>query len=91
MVLALKDKIWVDPLEVYRKLINVPSHVVTRSIRIDLLRENLAVDNPKHVDKLYDLCLRSGLQDAIPGKLSQSVPFLSKHDCSMTKSQFLLR
>lgn len=54
--------LWVDPLECRQHLNNIDSPAIHFSFRSRLLQCNLALENPSHVTKLYNLCKQGGLE-----------------------------
>ncbi|XP_067007566.2 putative ATP-dependent RNA helicase TDRD12 isoform X2 [Anabrus simplex] len=61
IVLSLNNTLWLDPLECRRALPMVGTSSLVFSVRSDLLKANLAVDNPHHINNLHKLCVKAGL------------------------------
>ncbi|KAJ8302609.1 hypothetical protein KUTeg_019005 [Tegillarca granosa] len=56
IVLSLENTLWLDPL-VERVHLHATKTVINKMhVRSELLKNNFAVDNPEHIEKLYALC-----------------------------------
>jgi hypothetical protein len=59
--LSAGDTLWLDPLEYRSYLSSVDTHVLELSLSKELVKCRLAVENPSHLNKLYELCHAGGL------------------------------
>jgi hypothetical protein len=80
-MLSVGNTLWLEPLQCCRYLPYVGVHVREHSLSKKVVNCGLAVDNPGHIDKLYELCRAGGL--AVPsyekGKYFTSVQY--RHTC----------
>nr|XP_012143302.1 PREDICTED: putative ATP-dependent RNA helicase TDRD12 isoform X2 [Megachile rotundata] len=60
--LHLGNTIWVNTLEVGTKIIGYKD-LVGSSLRADLLNKDHAIENPKHLHQMYQLCKTAGFSD----------------------------
>jgi hypothetical protein len=60
----MKYTLWLDPLECCSYLTSLGTHVIELSLGKELVKCGLAVSNPSHLNKLYEMCLAGGL--AVP-------------------------
>lgn len=61
ILLSLDNSIWVDTIECQEWLSSMETFSVVMSLRKKLLEHQLAVDNPKHLEKLYLLCEKADM------------------------------
>ncbi|KAJ4433877.1 hypothetical protein ANN_16190, partial [Periplaneta americana] len=64
IMLSAKNTLWLDPLECRSYLSSVDTQVMEFSLSKELVKCKLAVSNPDHLTKLYELCRMGKL--AIP-------------------------
>ncbi|KAJ9589011.1 hypothetical protein L9F63_017706, partial [Diploptera punctata] len=62
IVLSLGNTLWLDPLKCCSHLGTLDAHVTEVSLRSELLKSQLAVDNPKHVKNLLKMCRQAQMQ-----------------------------
>ncbi|XP_076234936.1 putative ATP-dependent RNA helicase TDRD12 [Calliopsis andreniformis] len=60
--LHLKDTIWVDTLEIGTKLIGYKD-LVGFSLKGELLKQDYAIENDKHLNRMYELCNVAGFSE----------------------------
>jgi len=76
-MLSVGYTLWLEPLQCCMYLPHVGTHVRELSLSKGLVNCKLAVNNPGHLDKLYELCRAGGL--AVPsyekGKYFTSVQY----------------
>jgi hypothetical protein len=63
-MLSAGNTLWLNPLECRSYLSSVDTHVLELSLSKELVKCKLAVSNPSHLNKLYELCHAGGL--AVP-------------------------
>ncbi|XP_076111418.1 uncharacterized protein LOC143079744 isoform X2 [Mytilus galloprovincialis] len=56
IVLSMENTLWLDPLVEEIELTAVGTKVHKMYVRSELLKNGFAVDNPKHLQNLYELC-----------------------------------
>ncbi|XP_069700482.1 putative ATP-dependent RNA helicase TDRD12 [Periplaneta americana] len=74
IMLSAKNTLWLDPLECRSYLSSVDTQVMEFSLSKELVKCKLAVSNPDHLTKLYELCRMGKL--AIPNY--EKVPAVKK-------------
>ena len=61
IVLALKNILFLDPIQFCETLSEIGVDVVKFNLREKLLKKELAVANEKHLNQLYQLCDKAGI------------------------------
>ncbi|XP_047108037.1 putative ATP-dependent RNA helicase TDRD12 [Schistocerca piceifrons] len=92
ILLSLSATLWLDPIECHQLLPALKTTAVVLSLRQKILENDLGVENPHHMSRLYTLCEEAGLvlpeycseaqqcQNEKEGSLEPQWAFLSERD-----------
>uniref|UniRef100_A0AAU7J931 RNA helicase n=1 Tax=Locusta migratoria TaxID=7004 RepID=A0AAU7J931_LOCMI len=61
ILLSLSTTLWLDPIECHQQLPALKTTAVLLSLRQKILENDLGVENPHHMSRLYTLCEKAGL------------------------------